>query len=406
RKKSDEDRAAELRADPRLGDVEPGRVFCRMCNNWIKLNMATGYLPSNWLRHAQRCQRKSNWQGELPSAGAEPPELQAVEVIDLESDSGNGVFGYIELGHLVSAFEPSVSSTDYGVRPSEMPEVLQIQKETPIRNIPTLRARNSNTPTLSSSNEPKISDSGKRMHRTEESRKEELKSDPRTSSVLPNKILCGMCDHWIQMRRDVAYSPQNWLKHAGICEVRSGWLKKANNGVSLKSVTSTNRIQKENENELPYNARIHMEVDEEEIPKPSVPLFKPVDWEQEVVFSDDDDEDEDEDEDDVLSPEIPLDAEPTVLPVSESGNTSAGIAIKIEEMSASTDLLSDKWKTSTVPTPLTLLRASKAKRPVTNASASSSALASRPKKTPSKSPSASATPTPFTTVPLPLNRPS
>ncbi|KAH8105579.1 hypothetical protein DFH11DRAFT_1485849, partial [Phellopilus nigrolimitatus] len=292
RRKLDEDRAAKLRADQRLGIVEPGRVFCRMCNNWIKLNKATGYLSSNWFRHAQRCQRKTNWQGGLPSAGAEPPELQAMEVIDLELNSGGGVFGYIELKHLVSAFEPSVSSTNYGVKPSEMLEVRQIQKEAPIRNIPTLRARNSITPTFPSSNEAKFSDVGKRMHRTEEHRKKELKNDPRTSRVLPDKILCGMCDYWIQMSRDVAYSPQNWLKHVGICKARSGWLENTNDGIPSKPITSTKRIQKENENELPYNARIHMEVDEEEIFRPSTPSLKPVIWEEQVSYSDDEDEDE------------------------------------------------------------------------------------------------------------------
>ena len=59
RKISTEDREAELRADPRTAGVEPGRVLCKICNSWIKLNTATGFLPGNWLRHAARCQRKN-----------------------------------------------------------------------------------------------------------------------------------------------------------------------------------------------------------------------------------------------------------------------------------------------------------------------------------------------------------
>ena len=94
----------------------------------------------------------------------------------------------------------------------------------------TLRAR-TNTPTpavavvpVPTPIEPKVSEvTGKRMHRTEESRKEDLERDPRTKIVHPEKILCAMCDRWIQMRKDVSYSPQNWLKHAGICEARTGY---------------------------------------------------------------------------------------------------------------------------------------------------------------------------------------
>lgn len=61
RKVSDEEREARLRADPRLGGVEPGRVFCKMCDSWIRLNMATGYLPGNWIRHAQRCKGRMKY---------------------------------------------------------------------------------------------------------------------------------------------------------------------------------------------------------------------------------------------------------------------------------------------------------------------------------------------------------
>ena len=53
----DEVRRAELLADPRQAAVEPGRVLCKMCNTWIKLNASGGYLPGNWRRHASRCQK-------------------------------------------------------------------------------------------------------------------------------------------------------------------------------------------------------------------------------------------------------------------------------------------------------------------------------------------------------------
>lgn len=59
RKKTDGEREAFLRADPRQSGVERGKVFCSMCQSWVRLNTASGFLPGNWLRHAERCQKKN-----------------------------------------------------------------------------------------------------------------------------------------------------------------------------------------------------------------------------------------------------------------------------------------------------------------------------------------------------------
>lgn len=59
RKKSDVEREAFLRADPRQSGVERGRVLCSMCQSWVRLNTSSGFLPGNWLRHAERCQKKN-----------------------------------------------------------------------------------------------------------------------------------------------------------------------------------------------------------------------------------------------------------------------------------------------------------------------------------------------------------
>ena len=55
---ADSEREAMLRADPRQAGVEPGRVLCGMCDQWIKLNLSNGFLPGNWIRHADRCEKK------------------------------------------------------------------------------------------------------------------------------------------------------------------------------------------------------------------------------------------------------------------------------------------------------------------------------------------------------------
>ena len=210
---------------------------------WVRLSTPLSIFFSIFLHNS--------WKGGALPVVESPPELQPVEVVDLaQEDNENAVFGFVELESLVNAFEPTVSSTHYG-KPWKAPSVETSRKPTPIPySLPTLRARPS-TPSIPSklrmttkappapiavrapspvstpvpAQASKENITGKRMHRSEQSRKEELESDPRTKTVLTDRILCGMCEKWIQMRRDVAYSPQNWLKHAGICEVRSGLVK-------------------------------------------------------------------------------------------------------------------------------------------------------------------------------------
>lgn len=164
----------------------------------------------------------------MPEASTELPELSAVEVIDLEAENSvGGHFGFVELGSLIGKFEPTISSTDYGNAADAKPTPPQV-KQLVARSVPVLRARPSTPTIVNQAPQPQVeakatdTGTGKRPHRSEQMRKHELENDPRTKIVHPDKILCALCDRWIQMRRDVAYSPQNWLKHAGICEQRTG----------------------------------------------------------------------------------------------------------------------------------------------------------------------------------------
>ena len=144
--------------------------------------------------------------------------------MDPEDEEGPvdfSIFGYVDLGSLLDSFEPSISSTEYATQQSE---IAQEQKKPPmpIQVIRNLRARMSSASLTPKPEEP-VSPP-KRPHRTEASRKEELECDPRARIVHPEKILCAMCDKWIQMRRDISYSSQNWLKHAESCQIRSGYV--------------------------------------------------------------------------------------------------------------------------------------------------------------------------------------
>lgn len=247
-KSKNEARLAELLADPRQGGVQPGRVLCKMCNNWIKLNASNSFLPGNWRRHASRCQKALkyaviafatgslanffsclfSWQGPTLAAETSAVDHRSVEIIDLEIEDEEGpvdlsLFGFVELGRLVNAFEPSVSSTEFAIRLSDLPKEKK-QLPIPVPIVRNLRARMSSASVTPKPEEPLSISAGKRPHRTEMHRKEELERDPRARIVLAEKILCAMCDKWIQMRRDISYSGQNWLKHAESCQNRMGYV--------------------------------------------------------------------------------------------------------------------------------------------------------------------------------------
>lgn len=53
-----ENRAATLRADPLLREVEPDRVFCTLCQKWVQLRQDTSYCAYPWLQHRAKCLSK------------------------------------------------------------------------------------------------------------------------------------------------------------------------------------------------------------------------------------------------------------------------------------------------------------------------------------------------------------
>ena len=159
---------------------------------------------------------------------ASPERAATTDLIDLscpEDDEPMGNFGSVELGELLDAFEPTYTSMSFAVKAVE-----RLQAADKAAKKFGQSSKSSSAPVASSSTRmrgfafPKRNRSGssKRTNRSEEERKADLEADPRTRTVEKNRILCNMCGKWIQMRHDVSYSPQNWLKHADICEVRSG----------------------------------------------------------------------------------------------------------------------------------------------------------------------------------------
>lgn len=55
RRRNAEQRAATLRGDALVGEVEPNRVFCTLCKKWVQLRQDSSYCAYPWLQHRGKC---------------------------------------------------------------------------------------------------------------------------------------------------------------------------------------------------------------------------------------------------------------------------------------------------------------------------------------------------------------
>ena len=55
RRRNAEQREAALRADEFLAEVEPNRVFCRLCNKWVQLRQDSSFCAYPWVQHRGKC---------------------------------------------------------------------------------------------------------------------------------------------------------------------------------------------------------------------------------------------------------------------------------------------------------------------------------------------------------------
>ena len=58
RRRNADQRAAALRADKLLEEVEPSRVLCKMCGKWVQLRQDSTYCAYPWVQHRAKCLKK------------------------------------------------------------------------------------------------------------------------------------------------------------------------------------------------------------------------------------------------------------------------------------------------------------------------------------------------------------
>ena len=58
RRRNADQRAASLRSDPYISQVEPNRVFCSVCKKWVQLRQDSSYCAYPWVQHRDKCLKR------------------------------------------------------------------------------------------------------------------------------------------------------------------------------------------------------------------------------------------------------------------------------------------------------------------------------------------------------------
>ncbi|KAG2141826.1 hypothetical protein DEU56DRAFT_794861 [Suillus clintonianus] len=74
RRRNAEQRAATLKADPLVEEVEPNRVFCSLCKKWVQLRQDSSYCAYPWIQHRGKCLARHQRRAQK---AAEVAELRA-----------------------------------------------------------------------------------------------------------------------------------------------------------------------------------------------------------------------------------------------------------------------------------------------------------------------------------------
>lgn len=95
RRRNAEQRAASLRSDPLIGEVEPNRVFCTICRKWVQLRQDSTYCAYPWHQHRGKClkrkQKRAQKEAELAEYRAQMEALRQEEQAARNRDDSDDV---------------------------------------------------------------------------------------------------------------------------------------------------------------------------------------------------------------------------------------------------------------------------------------------------------------------------
>ncbi|TBU34093.1 hypothetical protein BD311DRAFT_747125 [Dichomitus squalens] len=84
-RKGEAERRQFLEDDPNSGEVEPHRVYCKVCSQWVDLNPKLKYIMKLWVEHRRHC--KSTSRSESPTKEKTTSTEPEVEVEEDEDES-------------------------------------------------------------------------------------------------------------------------------------------------------------------------------------------------------------------------------------------------------------------------------------------------------------------------------
>ncbi|RDB27741.1 hypothetical protein Hypma_003170 [Hypsizygus marmoreus] len=91
RRRNAEQRAATLRADTLIGEVEPNRVFCSLCQKWVQLRQDSSYCAYPWLQHRGKCLARHQRRAQKAAEIAELKAKKHAVPDDIVMSDGEGV---------------------------------------------------------------------------------------------------------------------------------------------------------------------------------------------------------------------------------------------------------------------------------------------------------------------------
>ncbi|KIL58876.1 hypothetical protein M378DRAFT_15215 [Amanita muscaria Koide BX008] len=99
RRRNAEQRAATLRADSLISEVEPNRVFCSLCQKWVQLRQDSSYCAYPWLQHRGKCLARHQRRVQKVAETADfrnrkhPVSPEEEDELMSENDGGGGTDG-------------------------------------------------------------------------------------------------------------------------------------------------------------------------------------------------------------------------------------------------------------------------------------------------------------------------
>ncbi|KIJ34874.1 hypothetical protein M422DRAFT_34948 [Sphaerobolus stellatus SS14] len=173
------ERYAIFAKDAQIAQIEEYRVLCAICRTWVQLRKDRPYCPLSWTAHKLECRRRK------------PTTKPATQTKKQRRE------------HTAASVTPNTSHAHYPPPPSTTSNHSHSNASTP-----ALTASHITTPV--------------QIRRTEEQRIFLLQTDPDAKEIEPHRVLCAICDRWIQLRKNSTYCTAPWVQHVKKCAAKHG----------------------------------------------------------------------------------------------------------------------------------------------------------------------------------------